>query len=328
MAQYTGNTGTFINDHVYSNVILTHLDDMLLPFSWSRDVSDFDKGSILHIKTLGSVSLQEVAENQSISYSSIDTGSISLEMTDYVGDGWYITDELREEGTQVESLMAARSRQSAMALSRFYETRWLAAAEAAQCKNDANAVNGIPRRYICCGCDAEQTLNMFSTMQYAFDQADVPNSGRIAIVDPSMALSLNSLFTQPDSLANNFELKGHIPNGFVEEHQFKGNLFGWNIWTSTRLPLVDEETIDYSAFGGSVKQIKNGVANLFMCLASDETKPLMSAWRKRVGVSSDRNWHLRRTEYQTYARFGIGAQRVDTLGVIITDKCADLACLS
>lgn len=328
MAQYTGNTGTFINDHVYSNVILSHLDDMILPFSWSRNVTEFDKGSILHIKTLGSVSLQEVAENQSISYSSIDTGEISLEMSDYIGDGWYVTDELRDEGTQVESLMAARSRQSAMALSRFYETRWLAAAEKAQCKNDANAVNGVPRRFICCGCDATETLNMFSSMQYAFDQADVPMTGRTAIVDPAMALQLNQLFTQPESLANNYNLDGHIPKGFAQEHKFVGNLFGWDIWTSTRLPIVDEETIDYSAYGGSVKNIKNGVANLFMCLASDETKPLMSAWRKQVGVTSNQNWHLRRTEYQTYARFGIGAQRVDTLGVVITDGCTQLACLS
>lgn len=80
---------------MYSNVILTHLDDMLLPFSWSRDVTDFDKGSILHIKTLGSVSLQEVAENQSISYSSIDTGEISLEMSDYIGDGYFHTGLLK-----------------------------------------------------------------------------------------------------------------------------------------------------------------------------------------------------------------------------------------
>lgn len=328
MAHYTGNTGQFINDHVYSKMILQHLDDMLLPMSWSRNVSDFDKGSILHIKTLGSVTLQEVAENQSISYTPIDTGEITMQISDYVGDGWYITDELKEEGTQVESLMAARARQSSMALSRFYETRWLEAAERAQCKNDANAVNQIPRRYICCGCDPEQLLNMFATMQYAFDQADVPMTGRVAIVDPSMALALNSLFTTPASLAQNFELRGHIPRGFVEEHKFMGNLFGWNIWTSTRLPKIDHEHIDYTPFGGASKEITNGVANLFMCLASDETKPIMHAWRKRAALQSNRNWHLRRTEYQTYARFGLGAQRVDTLGVIITDGCAQLACLS
>lgn len=328
MAQYTGNTGVFINDHVYSTMILEHLEDNLLPMSWSRNVSEFDKGSILHIKTLGSVTLQEVAENQSITYTPIDTGSISMTITDYVGDGWYVTDELRQEGTQVEALMAARSRQSSMALSRFYETRWLEAAERAQCRGDTNAVNGVPHRYICCGCSGEQMLDIFSTMQYAFDQADVPSSGRIAIVDPSVALVLNSFFTQPESLANNFTLGGRIPTGFVQEHKLVGNLFGWEVWTSTRLPRVDHEVISYESVGGKTKEIKNGIASLFMCLSSDETKPLLHAWRRKAGVESHRNWHLRRDEYQTYARFGLGVQRVDTLGVVISDGCAKLACIN
>lgn len=327
MAHYTGNTQPFIQDHVYSSMILEHLQDSLLPMNWSRNVGDFAKGSVLHIKTLGSVTLQEVAENQSITYTPIDTGEITLGMTDYVGDGWFVTDELREDGTQVEALMAARARQSSLALSRFYETKWLDAAFRAQCKGDANAVNGVPRRYICCGCDAEQTLSMFKTMQYAFDMADVPSSGRIAIVDPSVAYKLNGLFLLPDSLVNNFTLGGHIPRGFVQDHKLVGTLFGWDVWTSNRLPSVEEETINYEPFGGATKTIKNGTANLFMCLASDETKPLISAWRKQASLESTRNWYLRRQEYQTYARFGIGAQRVDTLGVVITDGCADLACL-
>jgi hypothetical protein len=327
MAHYTGNTGAFINDHVYSSMILEHLEDNLLPMSWSRNVSEFSHGSILNIKTLGSVTLQEVAENQSITYTPIDTGNITMQITDYIGDGWYITDELRREGTQIEALMAARSRQSSAALARFYETRWLEAAERAQCAGDANSVNKVPHRYICCGCDAKAILDTFATMQYAFNQADVPSAGRIAIVDPSIELALNGLFTQPESLANNFTLGGRIPNGFVQEHKLVGSLFGWDVWTSTRLPRIQEETINYEPFGGRVKSIKNGIANLFMCLASDETKPLMHAWRTKAGVESNRNWHLRRDEYQTYARFGLGAQRVDTLGVVITDGCANLACI-
>lgn len=328
MANFTGNTGAFINDHVYSSVILSHFEDFMLPMSWSRNVSDFDKGSLLHIKTMGSVTLQEVAENQSITYSPIDTGEITLSITDYIGDGWYFTDELSEEGTQIPALMAARARQSSSALARFYETRWLGAAEAAQTKGDANAINGIPRRMVCDLCDPHKIIDIMETMAYAFDEADVPRSQRIAIIDPSIATQMERLFTTAESINQNYGLDGHIPNGFVQDHRFVRQIAGWSVWTSTRLPVIKEETIDYSHFGGGVKTVTNAVANIFMAIGSDDQKPLLSAWRKKVGVQSQRNWHLRRNEYQTYARFGLGVQRVDTLGVVLAPKCTNLACIT
>jgi hypothetical protein len=44
----------------------------------------------------------------------------------------------------------------------------------------------------------------------------------------------------------------------------------------------------------------------------------MAAWRRQPRVEGERNKDLRRDEYVVSARWGIGAQRVDTLGIIIT----------
>lgn len=328
MANFTGNTGAWIDDHVYSDVILRHFEDFMLPMSWSRNVDGFSKGSLLHIKTMGSVTLQEVAENQSITYSPIDTGEITMSISDYVGDGWYFTEELMEEGSQIPALMAGRARESSNALSRFYETRWLSAAQEAQCAGDANAINGVPHRMICNLCDPHKIIDIMETMAYAFDEADVPRNQRIAIIDPSIATQMERLFTTAESINQNYGLDGHIPKGFVQDHRFVRQIAGWSVWTSTRLPVIKEETIDYTHFGGGVQTVTNAVANVFMAIGSDESKPLMHAWRKKVGVQSDWNWHMRRREYQTYAKFGIGVQRVDTLGVVLAPKCTNLACIT
>ncbi|MCK4501205.1 hypothetical protein KAU11_11960, partial [Candidatus Babeliales bacterium] len=99
------------------------------------------------------------------------------------------------------------------------------------------------------------------------------------------------------------------------DHNFVINLYGWNIMTSNRLPTISTETIN------SI-QVDGAVANIFMCIADDHCKPLMAAWRQQPRVEGERNKNLQRDEFVQTARFGLGVQRVDTLGVILTDATA------
>lgn len=83
--QLTTNTRAFIEAEQYSSFILTNMHDGLLPQTFYRDVSDFGSGTTLHIKTVGDVSIQDAAEDVALEYSPIDTGEVSLQITDYVG---------------------------------------------------------------------------------------------------------------------------------------------------------------------------------------------------------------------------------------------------
>ena len=56
-----------------------------------------------------------------------------------------------------------------------------------------------------------------------------------------------------------------------------------------------------------------------MCVADDNTKPVMTAWRQQPKVEGERNKDRQRDEFLTTARWGMGIQRKDTLGVIVTD---------
>lgn len=84
--QVTSNTRAFVEAEQYSSFILTNLHDGLLPDSFFRNVSDFGSGDTLHIKTVGSATLQEAAEDTPLEYNPIETGEVTLQITNYVGD--------------------------------------------------------------------------------------------------------------------------------------------------------------------------------------------------------------------------------------------------
>ena len=56
-----------------------------------------------------------------------------------------------------------------------------------------------------------------------------------------------------------------------------------------------------------------------MCVASDQTKPIMKAWRRKPFVEAWRDHEERKDKVQATGRFGLGAQRIDTLATIITN---------
>ena len=110
--QVTSNSQAFIEAEQYSSFILNNLHDGLLPQTFYRNVSDFGSGTTLHIKTVGSVTIQEAAEDTPLVYNPIESGEVSLQITNYVGDAWYVTDDLREDGAMIEQLMAGLAQAS------------------------------------------------------------------------------------------------------------------------------------------------------------------------------------------------------------------------
>jgi hypothetical protein len=286
-----------------------------------RDVSDFGSGTTLNIKTVGSVTIQDAAEDTPLNFSPIDTGTISLSITDYVGDAWKVTDDLREDGSQIDTLMAMRAQESTRALGENHETKFLSVANAAQTAAGLNLVNGRPHRWVGSAASNARTLtlNDFISMKLAFDKANVPAGGRIAIVDPVVEATLNSL-TELVNVSNNPMFEGMVTEGFARDHKFVRNIFGFDVYTSNFLPsLTATEAINASGYGLTSETAAVGdKANIFMCVADDTCKPIMHAWRRAPQTEGWRDNEERADKFQVTSRFGLGAQRVDTLGVILT----------
>ena len=322
MSQLTGNTQAFIEAQQYSQFILDNLHDYLLPEGLWRDVSDFGSGTTLNIKTVGTVTIQDAAEDVPLNFSPIDTGTITLSITDYVGDAWKVSDDLREDGSQVDSLMSMRAMESTRAFGEHHEGRFLSVANLGQTNANLNLVNGRPHRWVAGGLNATtrvMSLSDFIAMKLAFDKAGVPAGGRIAIVDPIVEATLNSL-TNLVNVSNNPMFEGIVTEGFARDHKFVRNIFGFDVWTSNYLPVkTATEALNASSYGLANTTAQVGdVANVFMSVADDSTKPVMHAWRRAPKTEGWRDNEERADKYQVTSRFGLGVQRLDTLGVILT----------
>jgi hypothetical protein len=308
MSQNRANTTAFIEAEQYSAFILRNLHDGLLPGQFYRNVSDFGSGTTLHIKTIGTVTIQDGAEEVPFEYSPIESGEVTLTITDYVGDAWYVTDDLREDGAQVEALMSARQTESTRAIQETFETRFLRKANTSQTNANANTINGFAHRRSSTAVNNVATLTDLIQLKLAFDKANVPAGGRVAIVDPVVGATLDGLV----NIGRDVTPFGEqiLQNGFSRDHTFLMNLYGWQIITSNRL--------DQGTFSDGTTSVSSAVANVFMCIADDQCKPIMAAWRRMPKVEGERNKDLRRDEFVTSARWGFGTQRVDTLAIYIT----------
>src|SRR5690606_32247784 len=97
---------------------------------------------------------------------------------------WYVTDELKEDGAQVEALMAGRSSESTRAIQETFESRFLAKAQSLQTNASPNAVNGFAHRISSTASGNVLQLADIIKMKLGFDKANVPMAGRVLIVDP------------------------------------------------------------------------------------------------------------------------------------------------
>ena len=306
--QLTTNTTAFVEQEIYSDFILMNLHDGLLGTEFYRDVSDFGSGDTLNIPTIGSVTIQEGAENEAFTYNPIDTGRVQLTITDYVGDAWYVSDDIREDGTNIDALMSARSAESTRAIQENFETRFLSVANAAQTNANANLVNGFAHRIASAEVGDVFALSHLVSMRLAFDKANVPMQGRVFIADPVVEATLNNLVNIATDVTP--FAKDILNAGMSSGMRFVQSLYGFDVILSNRLPT--------GSFGDGTETVTGAVANIAMCVQDDQCKPIMAAWRRQPRVEGERNKDLRRDEFVVSARFGIGAQRVDTLGVIIT----------
>lgn len=311
----TSNTTPFIHAQQYSAFILRTLHDGFLPGTFYRNVSDFGEGTTLNIKTIGRATIQDVSEDTALTYEPMETGNVQLSITDYVGRAWYVTDVLKQDGAQIETLMAQHGMETTRAIQENFETRYLEVANASQTPADLNNVNGKAHRFVASGTNQTLELADLITMKLSFDKANAPQAGRVAIVDPVVEATLLSKFNATYNVDSNPRFQSVMENNFTMEHKFVMNIFGWDIWTSNRLPNGITETVN------SVS-VTDGIANVFMSVLDDNTKPLMIAWRQQPKVEGERNKDRQRDEFVSTARWGVGAQRVDTLGVILTDATA------
>lgn len=311
--QLTSNTRAFIESEQYSSFILLNLHDGLLPETFYRNVSDFGSGDTLHIKTIGTVTLQEAEEDTPLVYNPIETGEITFAITEYKGDAWYVTDDLREDGTDIDRLMAERAAESTRAIQETFETDFLKTAGAYFAANvGPHNINGFAHQIVSAEVNGVFALSHLIKMRLAFDKANVPAEGRVFIADPVVEATLNGLVTITHDVTPFGERI--LKEGMARGMRFVMSLFGWDIITSNRLHVA--------TYNDSTTTGVGYVGNLFMCVLDDQCKPIMGAWRRLPKSEGERNKDRARDEHVVRCRYGFGIQRRDTLGLLATSATA------
>ena len=322
-----GNTDPAIRAVVHSEMMLEVLQDDFLPDMLMRDVSDFGDGTQLQIPTIGEMTLFDLEEGQPTPTSAIDTGSIVLNITEHKGVAGYITDELKEDGYKAAAVEAAIVPQSLRAIKEAFETDMLATAVSSSNSMvtlaNRNAINGFDHRWVA-GTTTAGIIELtdFIYAKLAFDKANVPDEGRILLVDPIVEATINGLANLVN-VSNNPQFEGMVTTGFSKNRKFVKNIFGFDIWVSNRLPRITSgETIVGGPQNSSTVAPASSVNNIFMSIADDNTTPFMGAQRRQPRVEGYRNVSERRDEFHSTARWGFGLQRAESLISVITDATA------
>ena len=115
-----------------------------------------------------------------------------------------------------------------------------------------------------------------------------------------------------------------MTTGFAASHRFVRNIMGFDVYTSNFLPQVTAvETLTAASYGLATDDTVAGdVANIFMCVADDNSKPMMHAWRRAPKTEGWRDSEERANKFQVTSKYGYGLQRTDSLGVIYTTSTA------
>lgn len=312
----TATNPALTRQEIYSTMLLTAFDEFVIDQPLFRDyTAQFPDGDELKIPQVGDRSIRDRNENTPIKFSGVDTSRLVLRVTENKEDGFYMTDEEKEDSYLSSQLFMDQTMQSAQAFKEVMQSDLFAVANTSQTPAAANTINGQPHRLAASGAGANITLEDIAQLKLSFDKAKVPTLGRILLIDATQEFALNTLTGNVVNV-DNPQFRGIAETGFAPGNHFVRNIFGFDIWVSDLLPRIASETVaDYE---GNNVAISGGVANLAMYVGDDSKTAMMGVMRRAPTPEFYRNVSLKRDEWSATARYGYGLQRPESLSVLLT----------
>lgn len=240
----------------------------------------------------------------------MDTGNFTFSITDYKASATYITEKMKQDSFYMSRLVSSFVPKQHRAIAKAMEVDILAVGPNGQTASNVNAINGADHRWVASGTNEAISVTDFAKALYALQKANVPTTNLVAIVDPSVEYTLNTL-TNITNVSNNPRWEGIISTGHSTGMRFIKNIYGFDVYTSMNLKSGIAETI-------GAKSTTVGVANLFFSAASD-VLPFVGNVRQAPKVDSEFNKDLQREEYVTTCRYGFKLFRPENLVVVLSD---------
>lgn len=318
MANTTSTMDVLIRSELWSSYLKDVLLDQLQAKAYVNWLTEFPDGSTFTIPSIGEATVRDYVEDSAVQYDAIDTGEFQFTISEYLSSGTYITEKARQDAFYAAQLEAAFVPKQSRAIDEKVETDILAlaagGASGGQTASSTNAINGAAHRWVGGGTSEAMSVADFARASYALKKANLPDSNMIAIVDPSVEYTLNTI-SNLTNFSNNPRWEGIVETGLAKQMRFVKNIFGFDVYVSNYLPKNQNETIN----AGTSLTTASGVANIFMSAAGPDLLPFMGAWRQLPKVDGEYNKDFQREEYVTTCRYGLKVYRPENLVVVLTD---------
>lgn len=196
------------------------------------------------------------------------------------------------------------------AIMKAMEAKILSVGPDGQTASDTNTINGAYHRFVAGGTGNVISVTDFAKALYALKKANVPTTNLVAVVDPSVEYTLNTI-TNITNVSNNPRWEGIVADGISSGMRFLKNIYGFDVYVSQNLKTGISETVN------SVS-VTNGAANLFFSAASD-VLPIVGLLRQPPKVDSEYNKDRQREEYVTTCRYGFKLYRPENMVTVLSD---------
>ena len=305
------NQQFLIRTNVWSRTIKELLLDELNAMKFVRIISDFPDGYVVNIPSIGEAETADFTEGQAIRYNSMATGNFTFSFNQYKYSANAISEKFKRDSFYSADVIAAFVPRQHRSLMEAVETNILAQANSGQTAANTNAINTADHRWVGSGTSQAITFQDFARARYALFKANVPLTNLVAIVDPSVAYTIETQTNTVNLLSPMPMWENVIKEGAVTGFKFRFNLYGFDIYVSNYLPAISSETI-------SSVSVTTGVANYLFSAAPGDTMPFIGGFRQMPTVYSEFNKDLQQEEYLTIAEYGFKLYRPENMVTVLT----------
>ncbi len=312
MSMTTANSAQLIRSNLWSSELKDILKDEMQAQKYVRMLDGFPDGNTFNIPTIGDLQVDNYEEDTDILYRPLATGNFTFTIDQYLSSATYITKKNQQDAfyaAQLESSFVPKQERAIMA---HFEATTLAAPDAGVSANNSLAIDGLKHRWAAAGSGATLDITDFARALYTLKKLNVPDTNLVAIVDPSVEYTLNTL-TNLVNVSNNPRWEGIVSDGIATGMKFVKNIYGFDVYTSNYLKTVTDNALQV---GGSTSTVdfssSNGKLNLFFSATAD-VLPFVGAWRQQPDVDYEYNKDKQRHEYATTARYGVKLYRPENM---------------
>lgn len=316
MSMTTSNMDLLTRSEIWSTELKEILRDEMMAQKYVKMLDGFPDGDQFTIPSIGQAQVDDYAEDSAVTYRPLDTGEFTFSIDKYLSSASYMTKKAMQDAFYASEMMSRFVPEQERAIMAHFETTTLATPEAGVSANSNEAINGVEHRWAAGGTGAVINVDDFARARFALKKANVPDRNLIAIVDPSVEFTLNTL-SSLTTVANNPKWEGIVSSGIATGMNFIANIYGFDVYTSNYLKDVTDTGLNTAADAAVNFGTVNGKANLFFS-ADQAATPFVGAWRQAPDVDTEYNKDFQRQEFVTTARYGVKLYRPENMVRVIS----------